>query len=35
VGVQFSEKDGGIEARNKIEALLGGAMKSGRSTHTM
>ncbi len=35
IGVQFSEKDGGIEARNKIEALLGGALKSGRPTHTM
>ncbi len=35
IGVQFSEKDGGQEARNKIEALLGGAMKSARPTHTM
>lgn len=35
IGVQFSEKDGGIEARNKIEGLLGGALKSARSTHTM
>ncbi len=35
IGVQFSEKDGGIEARNKIEALLGGALKSARPTHTM
>jgi len=35
IGVQFSEKDGGIEARNKIEALLGGALKSSRPTHTM
>lgn len=35
IGVQFSEKDGGIEARNKIEALLGGALKSPRPTHTM
>jgi type IV pilus assembly protein PilZ len=35
IGVQFSDKDGGNEARNKIEALLGGALKSARPTHTM
>ncbi|MDI1309358.1 MAG: PilZ domain-containing protein [Methylotenera sp.] len=35
VGVQFSEKDGGIEAKNKIEGLLGSALKSSRATHTM
>ncbi len=35
IGVQFSEKDGGIEVRNKIEALLGGALKANRATHTM
>ncbi len=35
IGVQFSEKDGGTEARNKIEAVLGGVLKSGRPTHTM
>jgi len=35
VGVQFSEKDGGGEVKNKIETLLGSAMKSKRSTHTM
>jgi len=35
VGVQFSDKDGGQEARNKIEALLGGVLKSTRPTHTM
>lgn len=35
IGVQFSEKDGGLEAKNKIEALLGGALKSGKPTHTM
>lgn len=35
VGVQFSEKDGGLEARNKIEALLGNVLKSTRPTHTM
>ena len=35
IGVQFSEKDGGLEARNKIETLLGSALKSARPTHTM
>jgi type IV pilus assembly protein PilZ len=35
IGVQFSDKDGGVEARNKIEGLLGGALKSARPTHTM
>jgi type IV pilus assembly protein PilZ len=35
IGVQFSEKDGGQEARHKIETLLGSAMKSPRPTHTM
>lgn len=35
VGVQFSEKDGGTEARNKIEGILGNALKSSRPTHTM
>jgi type IV pilus assembly protein PilZ len=35
VGVQFSEKDGGLEARIKIENLLGSALKSSRATHTM
>lgn len=35
IGVQFSAQDGGTEARNKIEALLGGVLKSSRPTHTM
>jgi type IV pilus assembly protein PilZ len=35
IGVQFSDKDGGIEARSKIEVLLGSALKSSRPTHTM
>ncbi len=34
IGIQFSDKDSGT-ARNKIEILLGGALKSGRPTHTM
>lgn len=35
IGVQFSGTDGGTEARNKIEALLGGVLKLSRPTHTM
>lgn len=35
IGVQFSEKDGGLEVKNKIEAILGGALKASRPTHTM
>lgn len=35
IGVQFSEKDGGLEVRNKIETILGGTLKSNRATHTM
>lgn len=35
IGVQFHEKSGGLEARNKIEGLLGNALKSSRATHTM
>lgn len=35
VGIQFSDKDGGLEARNKIEAILGGALKSSRPNHTI
>ncbi len=35
IGVQFSEKDGGDEARRKIEVMLGGVVKSTRLTHTM
>jgi type IV pilus assembly protein PilZ len=35
IGVQFSDKDGGIEVKNKIESILGGALKSVRATNTM
>ncbi len=35
IGVQFSENENGITVRNKIEALLGGTMKSTRPTHTL
>ncbi|MDR5171453.1 PilZ domain-containing protein [Methylobacillus flagellatus] len=35
IGVRLSEKDGGLQARNQIEGLLGNALKSQRPTHTM
>lgn len=35
IGVRFSDNESGIAARNKIEGLLGGTMKSTRPTHTM
>ena len=35
VGVEFSNNESGIAARNKIEGLLGGSLKSSRPTHTM
>ena len=35
IGVQFNEKNGGLEARLKIEGLLGAALKSARPTNTM
>lgn len=35
VGVQFSPNESGVAARNKIEGLLGGTLKSTRPTHTM
>jgi type IV pilus assembly protein PilZ len=35
VGVQFSGANGGIEAKTKIENILGQALKSSRPTHTM
>lgn len=35
IGVQFSDNESGVAARNKIEGLLGGSMKSNRPTHTM
>ena len=34
IGIKFSEKDSGA-ARNKIEGILAGALKSERPTHTM
>lgn len=35
IGVQFDKNDSGIAARNKMEGLLGGSLKSTRPTHTM
>jgi type IV pilus assembly protein PilZ len=35
IGVQFNEKDGGVEVKNKIEGVLAGALKSSRPTHTI
>lgn len=35
IGVQFSDNESGVSARNKIEGLLGGLLKSTRPTHTM
>lgn len=35
VGVQFGDNESGLAARNKIEGLLGGTLKSSRPTHTM
>jgi len=33
--VHFKNDESGIEARRKIEGLLGGVMQSTRPTHTM
>lgn len=35
IGVQFSDNESGVAARNKVEGLLGGNLKSTRPTHTM
>ncbi|XZG69847.1 PilZ domain-containing protein [Chitinibacteraceae bacterium HSL-7] len=35
IGVQFTANEAGAQARNKIEALLGGYLQSSRPTHTM
>ncbi len=35
IGVQFEDNDSGQVARNKIESILGNAMKSSRQTHTL
>lgn len=35
IGVHFKRDEGGIEARRRIESLLGGVLQSGRPTHTI
>jgi type IV pilus assembly protein PilZ len=35
IGVQFKNDESGIDARRKIEVLLGGVMQSSRPTHTI
>jgi len=35
IGVEFAANESGSAARNKIEGLLGGSLKSTRPTHTM
>lgn len=35
IGVQFSDNEAGLQARVKIEGLLGAAMQSPHPTHTM
>jgi type IV pilus assembly protein PilZ len=35
IGIQFAADEGGTVARNKIEGLLGGTLKSTRPTHTI
>ncbi len=35
IGVQFDDNEGGNLVRQKIEGVLGNAMKSTRNTHTM
>ncbi|MEW9897690.1 PilZ domain-containing protein [Chitinivorax sp. PXF-14] len=35
IGVQFTQNENGITARNKIEGLLGSALQSNRPTHTL
>jgi type IV pilus assembly protein PilZ len=35
IGIQFSDKDGGVEAKKRIETILGAALKSSRATHTI
>lgn len=35
IGVHFKNDESGIEARRKIEGILGGVLQSTRPTHTM
>jgi type IV pilus assembly protein PilZ len=35
LGVQFSRDEAGAQVRDRIETLLGGALKANRTTHTI
>ena len=35
IGVHFKDDESGVEAKRKIETLLGGVMQSSRPTHTL
>ena len=35
IGIQFAKDEAGEVARSKIEAMIGGALKSARPTHTL
>ena len=35
IGVHFKSDESGVEARRRIEGLLGGVIQSGRPTHTV
>lgn len=35
IGVHFKNDEAGVEARRRIEAILGGVLQSGRPTHTI
>ena len=35
IGVHFKNDESGVEARRKIEGMLGGVMQSTRPTHTL
>lgn len=35
IGVHFSDDEGGMTARKRIEEILGAALKSSRNTHTL
>jgi type IV pilus assembly protein PilZ len=35
IGIQFARNEAGEQARNKIETLIGGVLKSARPTHTI
>lgn len=35
IGVHFSDDEGGLTARRRIEEILGAAIRSSRNTHTL